>query len=103
MFTCNVRILLFSHSVSLSLFVFFFFFGLFTFSSSRAPLSLCPQVRRHAVGVLSQLLAEDFIKLRGSMFFRLAHCLGDHDARVRALAEQVLGDESVVCSFITIG
>jgi hypothetical protein len=47
------------------------------------------QVRRHAVGVLSQLLAEDFIKLRGSMFFRLAQCLGDHDARVRALAEQV--------------
>jgi hypothetical protein len=52
-------------------------------------LSLSSQVRRHAVGVLSQLLAEDFIKLRGSMFFRLAQCLGDHDARVRALAEQV--------------
>ena len=71
-------------------FFFFFFFCLFTFSPSLAPLSLS-QVRRHAVGVLSQLLAEDFIKLRGSMFFRLAHCLGDHDARVRALAEQVLG------------
>lgn len=46
-------------------------------------------VRFHTLTQLSQLLAEDFLKLKGSMFFRLSFCLADLDSRIRDLAEQM--------------
>jgi hypothetical protein len=45
-------------------------------------------VRRHVLMVLTQLLTEDFVKLRGSLLFRLLACVVDPDPGVRALARQ---------------
>ena len=50
-----------------------------------------PLVRRHAVVLLSQLVLEDYVKLRGALWYRLAGALADPDAEVRAVAEAAVG------------
>jgi condensin-2 complex subunit D3 len=44
-------------------------------------------VRRQTITLLTRLLKEDYIKLRGSLFFRLLMCLVDVDEGVRTLGE----------------
>lgn len=44
-------------------------------------------VRRQTVTLLTRLLKEDYIKLRGALFFRLLMCLVDDDEGVRTLGE----------------
>ena len=49
-----------------------------------------PMVRRHAIMVISQLLLEDYVKWRGSLFFRLITCIADEDEGVQACARQAI-------------
>jgi hypothetical protein len=49
-----------------------------------------PLVRRHAIMLLTQLLLQDFVKWRASLFFRFAAALVDGDPEIRALATSSL-------------
>lgn len=49
-----------------------------------------PLVRRQALGVLTQLLAQDYVKWRGPLFYRYVACLVDSDEGVRGLATAAL-------------
>ena len=47
-----------------------------------------PTIRRHTLMVVSQLIQEDFLKWKGSLFFRFVSAVADEDAQVRQYAEQ---------------
>lgn len=47
-------------------------------------------VRRHTLMVLAQLITEDFVKFKGSLYFRLLATTIDGDAGVRALGRQTV-------------
>jgi condensin-2 complex subunit D3 len=47
-------------------------------------------IRRHALMILSQLLQEDYLKWKGSMFFRYLSALVDEDESVRKFADSSL-------------
>ena len=47
-------------------------------------------MRRHAIVLLTQLVLEDYVKLRGSLFYRLVCAVADPDADVRQCAEQAV-------------
>eukprot|EP00043_Microstomoeca_roanoka_P018909 m.206659 g.206659 ORF g.206659 m.206659 type:complete len:1386 (+) comp16909_c2_seq12:62-4219(+) len=49
-----------------------------------------PLVRRQALMLLTRLLTEDYIKLKGLLFFRLLYTLVDDDLQVRNLAHYCL-------------
>lgn len=49
-----------------------------------------PQVRRHAVVLLTQLVLEDYVKLRGPLFYHLVCALADPDDGVRQSAEHAV-------------
>ncbi len=48
------------------------------------------QVRRHGIILLTQLVMEDYVKLRGPLFYRLVCALADVDNEVRLCAEQAM-------------
>ena len=48
------------------------------------------QVRRHAIVLLTQLVLEDYVKLRGPLFYRLICAIADSDSDVRQCAEQAV-------------
>lgn len=47
-------------------------------------------VRRHAIVLLTQLVLEDYVKLRGPLFYRLVCAIADPDDDVRQCAEQAV-------------
>jgi len=49
-----------------------------------------PQVRRHAVVLLTQLVLEDYVELRGPLFYHLVCALADPDDGVRQSAEHAV-------------
>jgi non-SMC mitotic condensation complex subunit 1 len=49
-----------------------------------------PLVRRTAIVLLTQLILEDYVKVRGGIFIRLATCLADSNSTVRDAAEASL-------------
>ena len=48
------------------------------------------QVRRHSIVLLTQLVLEDYVKLRGPLFYRLVCAIADPDDEVRNCAEQAV-------------
>jgi condensin-2 complex subunit D3 len=62
-----------------------------------------PTVRKHALTHVAQLFAEDFLKFKGTMFFRVVALLVDPDPTIRALVEQFLMEVLLVKAPQAIG